>query len=172
MVAQKMVSELKKKKSYINKNNMNNSDLYKNPTNFMNKIILLLNIIIFFQMIITISSNKNQIRQFSSHSSYINLTIVQRGYQTFLGSNFQFCPDEVYINNKKYTEEICKEANLNTKKNNLIQLVFFDNINNTDNMFNDLTNITIIDLSQFDSSLVTSMNNMFSNCKDLKTLIL
>ena len=170
MKSQMLFSKKDKKLIFINQMKEKIKINFQKSFNYSNKIILLLKIIIGFLIIAHSSAYPIKLRQIESYYSAINLTIVQRGYQTFLGENFQVCPDEVYINDVKYTGEICKVANLNKKKNNQMKLVWFNEIENVDYMFYNLSNITSIDLTQFNASSVNSMNNMFSNCKDLKTI--
>ena len=50
---------------------------------------------------------------------------------------------------------------------NFVELFWEENINNCKFMFSGCKNITEIDFSNFDTSLVTSMNSMFSHCSSL-----
>ena len=56
------------------------------------------------------------------------------------------------------------------KKNN-ITLRFNYKITSCQNMFNDLKNITEVDLSNFNASEVTSMESMFYRCENLVKII-
>ena len=51
---------------------------------------------------------------------------------------------------------------------NNITLYFDEEINSCENMFNNLQNLTFIDLSSFDTSKVTNMHSMFFNYTNLK----
>ena len=124
--SQMLFSKKEKRLIFINQKKENNKINFQKPANQPNKIILLPKIIIVFLMITNSSAYPIKLRQLESYYSSINLTIVQRGYQTFLGENFQVCPEEVYINDVKYTGEICKVVNLNTRKNNQMKLVWFN----------------------------------------------
>ena len=53
---------------------------------------------------------------------------------------------------------------------NYVELIFNDNIASTERMFKDCIGITEINLSNFDSSLVTSMDSMFEGCSSLNSL--
>ena len=134
---------------------------------YSKKNLLYYHIFIIYYMISTILSKP--IKQMKSFDSIINLKISQKGYQTFLGENFQICPDEVYVNEAKKTGDICKGINLSSKNMN-VKLVWFNELNKTDYMFHELTNITMIDLSLFNTSFVTSMNYMFFSCTSLSSL--
>ena len=167
---EKKVRKKKKNKERIKYNPLlKNKTQFINPTNYSQKIILFLKLIIPFQMFINIISKENQLRQFESRYSYITLNINQEGNQNFLSSEFNKCPDEVYINGNKTSEEICKNIVLN-ETNNQIKLVWQNEINSTDYMFYKLYNIKKIDLSHFNSSLIKNMSNMFSYCYNLSSI--
>ena len=74
----------------------------------------------------------------------------------------------VYINGIRQ-DKISNKYHFN-QINNYVELILDDNINKTDNMFKECTDITEINLSNFDTSLVTSMDNMFEGCSSLTSL--
>ena len=53
---------------------------------------------------------------------------------------------------------------------NIIKLVWYNQIDSCNGMFYECSNITEIDLSHFDSSNVTEMVFMFGNCSSLQYL--
>ena len=83
--------------------------------------------------------------------------------------------DAFYINPSKifiigiYKETCIRTCDLPLSINN-VTLEFVDIINRCDFMFSGLSNITEIDLSNFDSSKVVNMSNMFSYCTKLKKI--
>ena len=56
------------------------------------------------------------------------------------------------------------------QRENNIKLIFNDTLNSTELMFSGLDNIIEIDLSLFDFSQITSMENMFRNCYYLEKI--
>ena len=101
--------------------------------------------------------------------SNITLKIEKNGINKIYNPNI-IKPDEIYINGKNHTESIY-EYNF-TEKNNDIILVYYEDINSTFELFKDCYNITEIDLSHFNSSLVNDMSSMFAGCSALKSLYL
>ena len=113
----KLKPEIKISSNQINKN------LYLKPITFFYEIFLLLKIIIFFNIIINFLANAYELRMLESHNSFITLTVNTQGNQTFLGNEFKYCPDEVYVNENKISGEICKSVEL-TETTNQIKLVW------------------------------------------------
>ena len=124
-----------------------------------------------FLIILAITSTSSyHLRKSESHHSYITLTLNKVGTFSILGSDFKYCPDEVYINDINFIPgENCKKVTL-TESSNRIKLVFNNEINSTLSMFYRLSNILYIDLSHFNTSLVKNMKNMFSYCYDLTSV--
>ena len=79
----------------------------------------------------------------------------------------------IYINDIFiYSED---NSSLYIRENSYVKLCFDNTPTSLDNFFNsemdsNVINIESIDLSHFDSSLITSMNNTFSGCSKLKAL--
>ena len=72
------------------------------------KLISIFQIIMFFYLFIHISTKENKLIKLQSHNSYIIVTIDQKGNQSFLGSKFNICPDEVYVNGIKTSPDNVK----------------------------------------------------------------
>ena len=77
-------------------------------------------------------------------------------------------PDEVIINGNK-------EKNINNKyyfnqTDNFVELIWNDSINNCSCLFKHCSNITVINLSNFNTSLVITMFQMFYGCSSLTSL--
>ena len=130
------------------------------------KLFIQHKIILLFILIINILAYKKQRRFFESYNSYIVLNISKNGNQTLLGKNFKLYPNEIYVNGELITGDIYNSIILNESEN-LVKLEWFKEINNTAYMFNGLINIKEIDLSYFNTSLVTSVDGMLSCCADL-----
>ena len=143
---------LKKNKKYVhNKNNI---------------FILLLFIMV---LILQIDISKEKIiflRKFNLVSEII-MTFNGIGEQKILSDYYQYFPDEIYANGNLINREdnIIKDLTTNT-----ITMKWNHLLNTTNFMFAELSNIIGIDLSNFDTSLVTDMNVMFVNCYSLTSL--
>jgi len=82
--------------------------------------------------------------------------------------NSWFLPDRIYINdNKSYIDENGRVILDNLGINN-ITMEWDEKFTTLEKIFQNLANIIEIDLSNLDSSSVTSMKTMFYNCKDVK----
>ena len=88
--------------------------------------------------------------------------------KNIIGNRFNILPNEVSINGTLETTCI-KTCNLNDDIYEII-LTFYDLIGTCKSMFNRLSNILEIDLSNFDASNVTCMDFMFEGCRRLKKI--
>ena len=110
--------------------------------------------------------------------SEINITIKGTGTQQILSSyqncghsrtDFNSLPNETLVNGvsqsniEKYVYNLEKETNIITMRWNY-------QLTDCHAMFYNLTNITSIDLSNFDSSQVTNFECMFDKCTSLKSI--
>ena len=96
--------------------------------------------------------------------SEISIKINGTGNQRIIGNN-DLCPDEIFINEIKVGENECMVNLANPLI--VIRMLWFRNLTTCEYMFLDIDNITWIDLSKFDSSLVTSTLLMFWGCNSL-----
>ena len=96
------------------------------------------------------------------------MVIKGSGNQSLLYSGFPIEPYEVIVNGEK--EESCKRTCVLNKDINNITLKFDKQIESCSNMFFPLKNITEIDLSNFDTSKVTTMSWMFCDCSNLEKI--
>ena len=101
-----------------------------------------------------------------SSTSEIHLNIEEKWEQMILNVLFHAKPSKVFVNGI-FINSCKKTCQLNGEINN-ITLIFDEEIDSCENMFNNLQNITFIDLSGFDTSKVTNMHSMFFNCINLK----
>ena len=84
------------------------------------------------------------------HTVYINITY----------------PDEIYIENNKIVE--IKNSYTFNADYNEVKLNFNEPVYNTKLFFVECEGIKRIDLSHFNSSLITTMNSMFRDCSNLE----
>ena len=91
--------------------------------------------------------------------------IFGNNYYTFNG--FDFLKD-VYINGIKQNIKTYKYYFNQT--DNVVELIWDDNINNCENMFWKCANITEINVTNFNTSQVTNMGRFFGFCSSLTTL--
>ena len=125
--------------------------------------IFILYILYFFN--INISKGENSI-------SKITLTINGTGNQKILDdcsliTHVVNYPDDIYVNNiSQRNKNITFVYNLTEEINN-ITILWNRTITDCTLMFLDLSNLTYIDLSYFDTSLVTTMDFMFCRCSSL-----
>ena len=168
-----IISEsLKPKKEEITKFNQKNEIKRKFHKN-INRSNALINSIVFFitiNIIVQIKSLLNKNRIINSKFSFIILRSDQLGTQNILSSYYQGqYPDKIYFNDSLEYESPTISINLTTT-DLLIKLEFATNINNCRNMFRELNNIIEIDLSNFNSSLVTDTSYMFRSCSALTSI--
>ena len=106
--------------------------------------------------------------------SNITLKIKGRGKKNLFTSFSEFekelYPNMIYINDE--IKNVKKsQYNLN-KAENIIKLIWNNNLNNINYLFMDCYDIKEIDMSNFDFSRVTNMESLFSNCISLISIIL
>ena len=99
-----------------------------------------------------------------NHISEIYLTIKGRGEQKICNIEPSgVIVNEIYRNDCKTTCDLDKEENN-------ITLIFNETIESCYSMFDSLVNITKVDLSNFDTSLVTDMSFMFNFTENLENV--
>ena len=149
-------------------------------TNDKNAIIrnyVSISLIIFILITLLSQIKSNNIIYDSFHLQYsYNITLKIKG----IGESNIFCNEEEYnFTGIDYLEEIyINNIQENPKKysyyfnqaENFVQLIWNDNLNDFSYMFRKCSNITEINLSNFDTSKITSMNRMFTSCESLTLL--
>ena len=107
-------------------------------------------------------------------SSNITLKIKGTGYRKVLGKtsdslyfDSNYYPNEIYIGEK---QNVINYTYYFNETDNYVLMVWHNTINNCKNMFHSCSNITEIDMSNFDSSQVTEMNSIFSECVSLTSI--
>ena len=152
-------------------NNMKSYKFIRND-NINFKYITLIFICLIFN-IYSINLSKIKLyyfRRLNSNSEII-ITTFGKNIQNFLSDYFYFNnnPYEILINGNVQTSIINYALNLQNDENE-ITLKWNIPITYCDSMFNGINIITKIDLSNFDSSKVTSMSIMFYNCISLTSI--
>ena len=97
----------------------------------------------------------------------INLTVNGLNFQQIINPEYE--PDIIYLNDMEiefYLGSIFIEKNGKNK----VTLIFDNSLENLDYLFESIKSIIEIDLSNFDSSKVTSMKGMFNDCTNLKAI--
>ena len=115
--------------------------------------------------------HNTQIRQFESLNEII-IKIKGKGTQNILNSEYIYRPTEIIVDGDIYSMNEENQINNLEKEENIIKLKWIEKITDCNYMFYNLTNISEIDLSNFDISEVTSMDHMFSNCINVKKIII
>ena len=83
-----------------------------------------------------------------------------------LNAGFNTDPSNVIVNGvSKYT---CKKSYQFSRGYSTVIIKFNSQLNSCLNMFNGISQIIEIDLSQFDASKVITMENMFMDCQNLE----
>ena len=132
-----------------------------------NNIILPLFIFLLIYIIDYILS-ENLINE-TDRRSIVDLKIRGNNLVKIMGS--KPFPDLIYLNgNITFIDDLGRIHIGNEKKNeiNKATLIWNQKINTCNNLFISLTSIIEIDLSNFDTSIVTSMKSMFENCSNLE----
>ena len=174
----KIIKEDKKKKNdnkeikeiyHIKRNNRINEI----KTIIKNYIMITIITFIFLNIFLTIKSN---ILFEKSHFQYSKITLKIKGTSNksiFGNSEFSYI---LYNNIQNVFKLNGIEQNLSNSKfdfdqiDNFVELIFYDNITNCEYMFYECSEITEINLSEFDTSQVTSMYYMFYGCSSLISL--
>ena len=129
-------------------------------------VLIKVYIISFFIYSLIIKQAKCNIRLINKES-IITIEINKNGYQPILFEDFRPLPDEVFINDNKYIINRINHTYLLGNNYNIIEIKWEKQITDCFSMFYNLKNIITIDLSKFDSSLVTNFNLMLYYCTSL-----
>ena len=163
-------------------NNKNNENIIKNKFNYRykkEKIIKYIIIYILFSLFnnidskINLSSNKN-LNGVTFSSYEIKLKLKGTGIKNILGSSSSYsftCPSNIDLIRGPYLNITdCHYISIDGSENE-IKLIWNNIvINSTKGMFYNCKEITEIDMTKFDTSLVTDMSFMFAYCSSLKVL--
>ena len=99
------------------------------------------------------------------------ITVIAKGKKDeeikILDNNFKYPPSKVYINDLKENLGRVTKVNLTQDGDNEITIIWDNAIQDCYRMFHDCQSLISIDMSKFDSSLITSMVSMFYGCSNL-----
>ena len=144
--------------------------LFNHKANIRLNIFSLIIFCSFFQLIYSH-------RKINFHSSNISIKVNTTGivYYYHLNGYHLNCEGIIYnAPNKVYINGIDKGSPQHSifinDTNTVIKIFWYNNVKNTICLFAGCENIKEIDLSEFDSSGVTAMNNMFSGCSALTSI--
>ena len=99
---------------------------------------------------------------------YSNITLkFNNSGSNKIFNKVQSLPVEIKINEMKQSEIANTYYFNESETNNKVELIWNQTITTTEEMFRECSNITEIDLSNFDTSSVESMGNMFYGCSSL-----
>ena len=130
-----------------------------------NTIINCLIILILLNLFISIKALKEK---YNLNDYFITLKIKNKGNNIKILGNENIKPNEIYINGEKQNSINCYYDI--TNENSEIKLVWKNLIYSTSNLFYGCSQITEIDLSNFETFQVTNMQSMFQDCSSLKTI--
>ena len=139
---------------------------YKKIKASINRLFLLLMNFILFNLINPILTKimSNNIRKLSYDLS-INLKIFG-GYKINV-INQNYIPDRIFINGNESNIDKYGRITTETEEIYLVTLEWDEKKTNYDKLFENVERVMEIDLSNFDTTGVTSMNKMFFNCLSL-----
>ena len=122
---------------------------------------------IIFKLLLILTKKNN--RYLISNIYQVTLKLYGIGDQQIINDKFKYIPSSIYINGNPINLQNRKIKNITTPNNTIIMNFNF-NIVITDcsYMFYNISNITSIDLSNFDSSNVLNMSYMFSYSNKLQ----
>ena len=157
------------------------SNIFVKPKDELNKSCIYINklkenkikiksviIILYFVIITNLIKNafmSNEYKFLKLYYSKISLKINGIGNKKIYNTN---TPDEIFINGNK-TDSINNYYDFK-EMDNYIELFWFNNIINCENMFYDCSSIVEMDLSNFLSSEVNSTEFMFYGCSSLTSI--
>ena len=163
-----MAFKSKGKLNILNLNNKNNkrSNLMEllNSINYLG-ILIILNLIV---PILPKNKKYSPIRNLDIQTSEIIIKIKGLGWQRIMSNKIisdYYCPD-VYLNDELIGQNTCV-VSLNNSIN-ILKLKWDIELYEMTNFFSGLTNLIEVDLTNFNSTLVTTMENTFKDCKYLE----
>ena len=163
-IIQNYYNEFNKLKKYI---------IYQNIINKRNKNINLqlkkINFIYLFTYILFNLINIVFAEEIINNQNSIFLKTSTKGYQYIISQDR--LPDFVYVNEKQTNFDADGRINIKSRqKINIVKLVWNYKLKNCEFLFDSLDNIIEVDLSEFDSSEVTTMKGMFSFCSEVRSI--
>ena len=134
--------------------------------NFNKKIRLFKGVINFFLFQIYIFINII----LCANSNEITIKTIGNEKKNILNSDFTPQPNQIYVNERLYSINNENEIEELEDRENNIRMIWDNQIEDCTSMFKGLDNIIEVDLSNFDSSKVTSMSEMFYDCTNITSI--
>ena len=127
-------------------------------------------LIYFFLIFFPSCLSKDLILKKLNSLSEISLKVSGEGDQYVLNENFLRNPDQILINGISQDSTGTNIAYNLPSGINIIKLIWNLDLTSCSSMFKDLENIVEVDLSNFDSSQVITMDRMFFGCKKITSI--
>ena len=161
-----LIKENRNKYPFISQKKMQRKNIL---VNYLRVFKLLIVINLFSQ---TFEENNN-FNSIECRFSNITLKINGNGIKMIFNSNISlfktsYYPDIIYINGEKQLE--VNHSYYFNQTENYVDLIWDRSIKLTQYMFYQCSDITEMDLSNFDTSLVKSMTRMFGDCSSLTSI--
>jgi len=129
-------------------------------------LILLLSIIYSKWTLVVIKNKKINLRNLSLDYSEVVITILGEGKKKIISKDLKFYPDEIIIYNE--TISLIDDSYNFERDENLVIMRWNSQLETCESMFTELSDISRIDLSNFDSSKINSTAYMFYKCSKLE----
>ena len=146
---------------------INNNFIKKNKMNLIKTITLNILIIINCFNIVLSHPSTSAYRKLQTVQK-IKLKVLSSGDQEIISSDYT-TNLQVYIDDQLTSIDTNNKINI-PDNNNIITLQWSNSLSNCDNMFSGLSNIVEIDLTDFDTTEVTSMQSFFEDCVNLQKI--
>ena len=152
--------------------NYTNSRIYfkkkiKNGAGVLLQFLIFINIFFFANS----QYNKKLKNRNLYFSNEISIKILGNEKKNILNPEFTSIPSQIYVNGELSSINNENEIINLPEGENIIRMVWEEQIENCHEMFNGLDNILEVDLSKFDSSKVVTMMDMFSDCTNVQSII-
>ena len=148
---------------------INYSNKVRNIISFNNSDNIIIYLIMFILFIQILPPNCNCVESiFSKITLKINATGIKNVFTDFFYFKSIYYPNIIYTNGERQST-----INYNyyfNQTDNFVDLIWNNSINDSKYMFYLCSDIDEIDLSHFDTSIITDMNNMFNRCSGLVSL--
>ena len=128
--------------------------------------ILLIYFIIIIKIKVTTSLRNKKLNKLNE----IKIKIIGSGEQSILNSKFETQPSEILVNGNSTNIDLQNKISNLDNDINIITMKWDYNVINCISMFAGLTNLTEVDLSNFDGSKIKSMSFMFYDCSNLESV--
>ena len=161
---------LKKSKKQRNRNNIKSLNKIIRNSALFNITSSIIVFIAFISMLSIISSSETfELRKLSTNN-FIILSIQGNGIQSIINEDFSPLPQSIQINEIEVPAENINAQQELTSETNTIKLLWTTQLDSCQNMFRNLENITMVDLTNFDFSLIMNMAYFFEGCTSLKSV--